>query len=59
MQLGYLVAIVADAVADVPAIHERVLREYPFVFDSVTVGSALAWVDEALVNTPQLGAWPA
>jgi nicotinamidase-related amidase len=59
MQLGYLVAVVADAVADVPATHERVLRQYPFVFDSVTVDSALAWVDEALAKAPQLGAWPA
>ena len=55
MQLGYLVAVVADAVADVPATHERVLRQYPFVFDSVTVDSALAWVDEALAKAPQLG----
>jgi nicotinamidase-related amidase len=59
MQLGYLVAVVGDAVADVPATHERVLREYPFVFDSVRVDSALEWVDEALATAPQLGPWPA
>lgn len=59
MQRGYLVAVVADATADVPATHERVLRQYPFVFDSVTVDSAPAWVDEALAKAPQLGAWPA
>jgi len=59
MQLGYLVAVVADAVADSPAAHERVLREYPFVFDSVTTDSALEWVDDSLAKTPQLGPWPA
>jgi hypothetical protein len=51
--------VVADAVADSPAAHERVLREYPFVFDSVTTDSALGWVDDAVARTPQLGPWPA
>jgi hypothetical protein len=47
------------AVADVPATHEWVLRQYPFVFDRVTVDSALEWVDEALAKAAQLGDWPA
>jgi len=55
MQLGYLVGVVEDAAADVPAVHERVLRQYPFVFDRVTVESALTWVDGALGRSARLG----
>ena len=55
MQLGYLVGVVEDAAADAPAIHERVLRQYPFVFDRVTIESALTWVDGALDRSAQLG----
>jgi len=54
MQLGYQVAVV-EAVADQPSVHERVLAEYPFVFDRVTIDSSLAWVDEAIAVSPQLG----
>ena len=59
MQLGYLVAVVEDATADVPAIHERVLRQYPFVFDRIRMDSVSSWVDGALGDSAQLESWRA
>ena len=55
MQLGYQVAVVEDATADQPSVHERVLGQYPFVFDRVTIDSALAWADGAVAGSAQLG----
>ena len=55
MQLGYQVAVVQDAVADQPSVHKRVLGQYPFVFDRVTIDSALVWAKDATALSPQLG----
>jgi nicotinamidase-related amidase len=55
MQLGFTVAVVEDAVADDPWVHERVLSQYPYMFDRTTIDSALAWVDAAVAASAQLG----
>ena len=55
MQLGYQVAVVEDATADQPSVHDRVLAQYPFVFDRVTIDAALSWADGAVAGSPGLG----
>ena len=55
MQLGYQVAVVEDATADQPSVHDRVLAQYPFVFDRATIDAALSWADGAVAGSPGLG----
>lgn len=47
MQRGFEVAVVEDAVADVPAVHGTVLDGYRFIFDRVATAEALAWAQIA------------
>lgn len=58
MQRGYLVGVVEDATADVPATHEQVLARYPFVFDVVATDGALDWVRRTLARSRSLGPMP-
>jgi nicotinamidase-related amidase len=59
MQHGYTVGVVENATADQPSVHARVLQQYPFVFDVVTVDGAVDWTRAALARTNELGPMPA
>ena len=58
MQHGYLVAVVEDATADLPEVHEAVLAQYPYVFDRVCVDELSRWVPRALADSLTLGPLP-